>query len=61
VTKSKDRPRREPRKEAALPALPVAAEREAARLLGCVREADDRYREYWLTRDPREQANMPRP
>jgi hypothetical protein len=61
MAKSKNKPRREPRKEAALSVPPEAAEREAARLLVCVRASDDRYREYWETLDPRQQALMPKP
>ena len=63
MSKAKER-RRQEAAAAAEPdpgATPTAAARETARLLVCVKEADDRYRAYWATRDPREQANMPRP
>jgi hypothetical protein len=60
--KSKDKPRREPRKEPQGQVIePTSDERKRARLSVVLRESDRAYAAYFATRDPREQINMPRP
>ena len=60
--KSKDKPRREPRKEPQGEVIePSRDQRELDRLTRIVTDSDRRYAAYWATRDPREQERMPPP